>query len=325
VVRGDSNGTKTESDVDNAVRIKKRIETLDSLAPQQIVDFAVDDIEEVSNFVFKEIKEHRAKELLYKKQIADVVLKESSDPKEIGALNRKYEKWLRQNADPLERLAKDCLDPILNNFGLKVKTKLDFDSILALGDIQLETLNGVDVPRPWWSTGTRHVVDSALPLFELRPKSAIILMDEPEKSLYPDMQEKIIDFYYELAPECQFFFATHSPIVAAAFDPWEVFHLEYDEQNKFVHLVQNYEGEKHVDNYSYYPKYLRWDSILMKMFKITEEGNEERNTLLVKQATINDQLEEMIKNDKTESSQFKKLKEEFIKIKKKTGWNEKNR
>ena len=325
VVRGNMNNDKSKNEEETVVKIKRRIEAIEILQPKQIVDFAVEEIEKISDFVLKKIKEHRAQDLLHKQQIADVVLKEGSDPKQISVVNKKYEKWLKENANPLEKLAKECLDPILNTFGLRVKTKMDLDSILALGDIQLETLQGVEVPRPLWSTGTRHIVDSALPLFELKPKDAVILMDEPEKSLYPDMQEKIIDFYCGLAPKCQFFFATHSHIVASAFDPWEVFHLEYDEASKHVQLVPNYHGEKHIDNYDYYPKYLRWDSILMKMFKITDEGNEERNKLLVKQATINDQLENMMKNGKTESAQFTKLKEGYISLKKKTGWNAENR
>jgi len=38
-----------------------------------------------------------------------------------------------------------------------------------------------------------------------------------------------VDYYTRLAPEAQFFFATHSPMVAAAFEPCERFILRFDE------------------------------------------------------------------------------------------------
>ena len=205
-----------------------------------------------------------------------------------------------------------------------MKTQIDLDTILALGDIQLQTLEGIDVDRPFWSTGTRHLVDTIVPLFELKPKDAIILMDEPEKSLYPDIQEMIIDFYTNLTPECQFFFATHSPIIASSFDPWEVFQLEYDKSNKNVILVKNYEGEKTIDNYKYYPKYLRWDAILMKIFNLKDEGNDLREESLLEVGILNDELQELIKKGKQNTQAFKSKKEKFIKLAKKIGWDEKN-
>ena len=55
------------------------------------------------------------------------------------------------------------------------------------------------------------------PLFELDTTGSIILLDEPERSLFPDMQIDLITHYQNLAPEAQFIIATHSPFIAAAF------------------------------------------------------------------------------------------------------------
>jgi predicted ATPase len=68
------------------------------------------------------------------------------------------------------------------------------------------------------------------PLFQLDTTDTIILVDEPERSLYPDIQTEIIDYYTELAPNAQFFFATHSPLIASTFEPWEIVELKFNEQ-----------------------------------------------------------------------------------------------
>ena len=305
-------------------KIKDRLDFISTLEPQKIVDFAVEEIENIRNFVFKEIKEHRAKELQFRINMSDALRKDGTTPEDITKLNKKFENWLKANPDPLKILADECLDPLLNRFGLKVKTKIDLETILDLGDIQIQTLTGIDVDRTFWSTGTRHIVDTVLPIFELKPKNAIVLLDEPEKSLYPDIQEIIIDFYIKLAPKCQYFFATHSPIIASSFDPWEVFHLEYDNENKNVILYQNYKNERHVDNYNYYPKYLRWDGILMNVFKLSDEGNSEREKLLLEVATLKREIDIMITNKKQNTITFKKKKEKFISLSNKVGWNESN-
>lgn len=325
VIRGKSfyENEKLESKESKEKKLKDRLEIIDNIEPKEIVDFAVEEIEHIRNFIFKEIKEHRAKELSLKNEISELLFKEETTPDDINKLNKTYEGWLKKNPNPLKILAEECLDPILNRFGLKIKTKIDFETILDLGDIQLQTLAGVDVDRTFWSTGTRHIVDTVLPIFELKPKNAIILMDEPEKSLFPDIQEMAVDFYTNLAPECQFFFATHSPIIASSFDPWEVFHLAYDEENKKVKVLENYTGERHIDNYNYYPKYLRWDSILKNVFQLPDEGNNERETTLLDIAILKKEIEKMVENKKENTITFKRKKEQFIKLSKMVGWDEK--
>ncbi len=54
----------------------------------------------------------------------------------------------------------------------------------------------------------------------------------PERSLFPDIQRELVKYYTGLAPEAQFFFATHSPIIAAAFEPEERFILYFDENGE---------------------------------------------------------------------------------------------
>jgi energy-coupling factor transporter ATP-binding protein EcfA2 len=325
VIRGKNFDKQTLEDEEvRKKKIDRQLEIIDKLEPQGIVDFAVEEIETIRNYVFKEIKEHRAKELLYKNEISEIILKDNTTPDSIAQITKDYEIWLKNNINPLTDLAAKCLDPILAKFGLKVKTQIDLDTILALGDIQLQTLEGVDVDRPFWSTGTRHLVDTIMPLYELKPKQAIVLMDEPEKSLFPDMQEMIVDFYVNMNPSCQYFFATHSPIIAGAFDPWEVFHLEYDAEGKAVSSIKNYDGNRHVDNYNYYPKYLKWNDILTNVFQMEEEGGSERIETLLDVATKFKELNVLKAKGKDKTIAYKKKKDIFLRMAKKVGWRETN-
>ena len=79
------------------------------------------------------------------------------------------------------------------------------------------------------STGTRQLLLTFLILKKLVTKNSIILVDEPERSLYPDIQMEIVDFYTNISENSQFIIATHSPFIAASFEPEERFILYFDE------------------------------------------------------------------------------------------------
>jgi len=68
-------------------------------------------------------------------------------------------------------------------------------------------------------------------------KSAVVLFDEPEFSLFPDILLKLIDFYTNPNdfPNTQFFFATHSPLVASQFEPEERICLDFDDDRKITY------------------------------------------------------------------------------------------
>ena len=93
-------------------------------------------------------------------------------------------------------------------------------------------ITGENIPIKNISTGTKHLLLTALPLYKLKTKESIILIDEPERSLYPDMQMDLMDYYKNLAPEAQFIVATHSPFIAASFEPDERFILYFNEEGK---------------------------------------------------------------------------------------------
>lgn len=143
-------------------------------------------------------------------------------------LDLEFNKWQKENPNVLELFA-EKFNPILEKLNLEV------DIINTEFSIPIKNKkNDEIIPIQNTSTGTKGLLLSFLPLFKLDTKESIILIDEPERSLYPDMQMDLMDHYQKLAPEAQFIVATHSPFIAASFEPDERFILYFDEEGKVV-------------------------------------------------------------------------------------------
>jgi predicted ATP-dependent endonuclease of OLD family len=176
----------------------------------------------VLNEIFKDINDFRAK-----------LTQKGSDLINRGLhanyknLEREMEAWKKENPNPLIDLAEKCLNPILKRLNLEV------DIVDTSVPIPLKPINeDKPVPVNALSTGTKQLLLNALPLYKLDTDDTIILIDEPERSLYPDIQIELMDYYKNLAPNAQFIVATHSPFIAAAFEPEERFILYFGEDGK---------------------------------------------------------------------------------------------
>ncbi len=145
---------------------------------------------------------------------------------DINKLNREYAKWSQENENPLVSFS-NHFNPILKKLGLEIDLVNTEYSIPVKSNLHDEV-----IPISNLSTGTKSLLLSMFPVYELDTKDAIILLDEPERSLFPDMQIDLISHYQRLAPEAQFIVATHSPFIAAAFEPEERFILYFDEKGK---------------------------------------------------------------------------------------------
>lgn len=113
------------------------------------------------------------------------------------------------------------------------KINLEFDNTNTNKIISFKhllTKENIDISKA--STGTKQLLFTYLPLLKLNTKDSMILIDEPERSLYPDIQMELMSFYQKIAPDAQFIIATHSPFVAAAFEPCERFILYFNEEGK---------------------------------------------------------------------------------------------
>ena len=82
------------------------------------------------------------------------------------------------------------------------------------------------------STGTKNLLSTFIPLKIYKPKDSMILIDEPEISFYPDIQTQLTQLYTEVGINNQLIIATHSPLIASSFEPWEIVELKFDKNNQ---------------------------------------------------------------------------------------------
>ncbi len=245
--------------------------------------------------VYKEVINFQNEEANFR---IDLTKKAEIEPIDI---KEEIQKWKKGTSNPLINLANNCLNPIIKNFGLEIET--DLPRIQNIDVIRAKsTLTNKMVPFEKLSTGTKQIILTSIPLYELNTDNSIILIDEPENSLYPDIQQMIVGYYKTLAPKAQFFFATHSPIIASSFEPWEIVELNFDYDKGRVLQEQYFKGERHIDNYFINPQYLRWDSILTKVFDIKERGNEKRIEKMMDLAMLGKKIEK--ENDKNKRAEM---------------------
>lgn len=291
-----------------------------NITERKIIDFSTDNITSVWDLVLSKIQTYQEEELKIRQNISKVV-EVTTDPKKIMKEVRILDKWRKNNFNPITDLADNCLNELLSHFSLRVKTDLDIQKKEDLGFVKIEDFNGNEIPNAFWSTGTKQIVLSVLPLYFLKPNKTIILFDEPERSLYPDMQKIIIDYYSSMATNSQFFYSTHSPIIASSFEPWEIVELKFDDKG-YVYREKYYEGENSVDNYTIDPRYLNYDLILTKIFDLKSTNTEIRNEALTELLMLKNQLGQLKETGKLKTKEGKEVFERFQLLSKKLMWEE---
>jgi ABC-type lipoprotein export system ATPase subunit len=285
-----------------------------------VIDFSSYKVDEIWKTIRQNITTYRELEIKKSIEIAQIAQRPNVNPNDIIKASDNLKKWKQEFPSPVEELANQYLNKIINRFQLEVKTELDFERTEDIESIKIQSfIDKKEIPFEALSTGTKQVILTALPLYGLKPKDSIILFDEPERSLYPDIQTEIVDFYTSMAENSQFFFATHSPLVAASFEPWEIIELKFNEETGNVEQELYYDIEKgrHIDNYTIYPQYLTYDGILKRVFDIKREPNDLRTSELVKLATLESQL----KHNNLSSEAKKEKFEEYKKLADQLDWD----
>lgn len=278
-------------------------------------DFEVSNVRAVWDTILKDIQDYKIKQLSLNQRLTNQLSAGAMDAEKLVA---EFKAWQEQNPNPIKDLSAK-LNPLLNRFNLEIRPEFEFESAEDLRFINIHQKGGTLIPHNFWSTGTKQVIMTATPLFKLNTDRSIILMDEPERSLYPDIQAEIVNFYATLAPKAQFFFATHSPLVASCFDPWEIVELKFDENG---HIIQDrmHEGERDIQNYKLHPKYLRWDSILQRIFDLDKEGNEAREKKLQELAELDVRLKAMKTNGQASQEERSALWQQFQQVAEQLDW-----
>lgn len=289
-----------------------------NLIDKDVIDFSVDKAANTWKVILADIQKYQEEEIMIRQEISKVA-ENAKDIKAIQRAVKKLDSWRKKTPSPLEGIAKNCLDPLLKHFGLRVKTKLDFQGKDDIGFIKIEDFSGNEVPNGLLSTGTKQAMLSALPLYLLKPNKCQILYDEPERSLYPDIQRMIIDYYIKLTTDSQFFFATHSPIIAASFEPWEIVELKFDEKWN-VYRDKYYEGENHVDNYYIDPRYLDYDLILKKVFDLKDTNTDLRTEAIVEITMLKNQIDTLKSAGKLRTKEAKEILTRYKNLANKLAW-----
>jgi ABC-type lipoprotein export system ATPase subunit len=289
---------------------------------EQIIDFDKVNAGAIWNLVFKSIQQYQEEEIKLQQAIAQVAVEKSSDTVAINKAVKKLEKWQSQSVNPLIALADECLDPLLKELKLKVKREFSFETKNDIGLVKLEDLNGNEVPYHLWSTGTKQILLTAIPLYLLKPDKTLILIDEPERSLYPNLQKFVVDYYTSMTKDSQFFFATHSPIIASCFEPWEIVELKFNDEGHVYQEKYYPEGaERHVDNYTIFPSYLTYDLMLSKVFDVDETHSYERSEKMTEVLMLRNQLTQLKEKGTLETEQGKAIYNRYKDLAAKLFWD----
>jgi len=248
------------------------------------------------------IENYDIKRLKYRDRLSNKLLNILDYSKE--DFKKEIKEWESKNENILENIS-DKLNSILIRFNLKLH-KIDKNQT-TYNDLTIEDLsNGNIIEYNYLSTGTKNLIATFIPLKIYNPQDSIILIDEPENSFYPDIQRELTDLYMSVGENNQLIMATHSPLIASSFEPWEVVELKFD-RNRQICRELYYKGENHIYNYTLDPRMLTWTAVLTDIFDLKEDSN---FTFREKKLMEYIRLENRIKNitDKKEKMvEFEKL------------------
>jgi predicted ATP-dependent endonuclease of OLD family len=285
---------------------------------KKLFDFSKESVYELWESIIEKVTKYQEQELKIRQEIS--IAAETGDKDAIQKEVIKLKEWEVNNLNPVNDLADNCIDKLIKHFSLRVKRDLEFQKKEDIGFIKIENYDGAEVPYISWSTGTKQVILSALPLYLLKPKNSTILFDEPETSLYPDLQRVIIDYYSDFTKDSQFFYATHSPIIASSFEPWEIVELKFNDKGH-VYRELYFEGENHIDNYYIDPRFLNFDLMLKEVFDMKYTNGDMRYEALSKYGMLKNQLDTLKKENKLQTPEAKNIYKEFKSLSKKLAVN----
>ena len=146
------------------------------------------------------------------------------------------------------------------------------------------------------SSGEKQLFLRTLAIKMLEPENSIIMIDEPELSLHPKWQQKIVDVYRKIGRNNQIILATHSPHILGSVEKENIILLEKNENG----IVKVKTGDEFGNSYGQ-----TTGRILEDIMGLETDRNPSVNNLI-------NLVKEMVKNDNYENSEFK---EKYTKIK----------
>ena len=138
------------------------------------------------------------------------------------------------------------------------------------------------------SSGEKQLFLRTLAIKMLEPENSIIMIDEPELSLHPKWQQKIVDVYRKIGRNNQIILATHSPHILGSVEKENIILLEKNENG----IVEVKTGDEFGNSYGQ-----TTGRILEDIMGLETDRNPSVNNLL-------NLVKEMVKNDNYENSEL---------------------
>ena len=140
------------------------------------------------------------------------------------------------------------------------------------------------------SSGEKQLFLRTLAIKMLNPQNSIILIDEPELSLHPKWQQRIVDVYKKIGKNNQIIIATHSPHILGSVRKENIMLLDKDDEGQIVVRT----GDELYDSYGQ-----PTERILEDIMGLKTNRNKEIFDKLKK-------IRKMVNEDKYETDDFKK-------------------
>ena len=140
------------------------------------------------------------------------------------------------------------------------------------------------------SSGEKQLFLRTLAIKMLEPENSIIMIDEPELSLHPKWQQKIVDVYKKIGKNNQIILATHSPHILGSVEKESIILLVKNKNG----VVEVRTGENLGNSYGQ-----TMERILEDIMGLETDRNPSVYELL-------NQVKEMVKNDNYESFEFER-------------------
>lgn len=127
----------------------------------------------------------------------------------------------------------------INKIFKDIDIQIEFDSRDGKGNLFFRNQKGEIFSIDEISTGEKTLLSKVLYLYLKKIKDKVILIDEPELSLHPSWQNRILKLYEDFAEKngCQIIIATHSPHIIGSAKS-EYIKLLVEKENK-IEVVDN--------------------------------------------------------------------------------------
>ena len=161
--------------------------------------------------------------------------------KDLQDLEKTFQSGNPEFKDSLEEIKiffNDFFTPMKFKDVLIHKSPFEFIISTPMGDIDIDDL----------SSGEKEILNTYIRFHQLNPKGAVILFDEADAHLHPDLERRYLEVLKNISSECQLILTTHSPemMISAGTDALYTIlkHPPEDGSNQFVRVSDN--DQKHT-------------------------------------------------------------------------------